>query len=498
MLFNSINFIAFFPIVVFIYFIIPKKIKYLWLLVTSYFFYMCWNAKYVLLLLFSTVVTYAGGIVLDAIKSKETKEETKVIKKKLVVATVCIINLSILFFFKYFNFSMELITSIFNRANIEIGLPSIDVILPVGISFYIFQALGYTIDVYREEIYAEKNFFKYALFVSFFPQLVAGPIERSKNLLRQLAVPTKFSWENFKEGFLLMLWGYFMKIILADRIGIFVDTVYGDINTFSGYYLLIATILFAFQIYCDFAGYSTIAIGAAKILNIKLMENFDAPYLALSVAEFWRRWHISLTSWIKDYLYIPLGGSRKGKFRKYFNKIIVFLVSGLWHGASLTYVVWGGINGLYQVIGEILQPLRNRTVKILDLHRETFGHKLLHIIGTFFLIDFSWVFFRAENCEKAINIISSIFKARNIWILFDNSLYTCGLDSKNFWLMIFGIVLLIWADNCKRKGVMIRTVIMKQDMWFRCVFISACILGLLVLGEWGPAFDKASFIYFQF
>lgn len=220
-------------------------------------------------------------------------------------------------------------------------MPVFDIILPVGISFYTFQALSYTMDVYRNEIYAEKNFFRYALFVSFFPQLVAGPIERSKNLLKQLGMPKKFNFEKVKEGILLMLWGYFLKMILADRIAIFVDSVYGDYQTFSGYYIAVATILFAIQIYCDFSGYSIIAMGAAKILDIDLMENFDAPYYSSSVAEFWRKWHISLTSWFKDYLYIPLGGSRKGKFRKNFNKMIVFLVSGLWHGANLSFVVWG-------------------------------------------------------------------------------------------------------------------------------------------------------------
>lgn len=246
-------------------------------------------------------------------------------------------------------------------------LPSVDILLPVGISFYTFQALGYTIDVYRGDTCAEKNFFQYALFVSFFPQLVAGPIERSSHLLQQLATPHKFNSEEAKSGLLLMLWGFFLKIVLADRIAIFVDWVYGDYHTFGGWYLIVATALFAIQIYCDFAGYSIIAMGAAQILGIRLMENFQSPYLAVSVADFWRRWHISLTSWFRDYLYIPLGGSRCSKWRKYMNKMIVFLVSGLWHGAKISFVVWGGLNGLYQIIGEILQPLRDKLVKLFLL-----------------------------------------------------------------------------------------------------------------------------------
>ena len=353
-------------------------------------------------------------------------------------------------------------------------------------------------DVYRGEIGAEKNFLRYALFVSFFPQLVAGPIERSKNLLQQLDTPKSFDFDRAREGFVLMLWGYFLKIVLADRIAIFVDTVYGDIGAFPGWYLIAATVLFAVQIYCDFGGYSTIAVGAAKILGIELMENFDAPYLSTSVSQFWRRWHISLTSWFKDYLYIPLGGSRKGKLRKYINKMIVFLVSGLWHGADATFVIWGGLNGLYQVLGEALAPVRDRLCGSLGLHRETLCHKIAQGIITFLLIDFSWIFFRAADFTQAVSVIRSIFTAANPWVLFDGSLYGCGLDRKNFTLMLLGIALLLLADLCKRRGVRVRQVLLGQDWWARIVLIAAAILALLVFGKWGPGFNQASFIYFQF
>ena len=334
MLFNSIEFLIFFPIVVLVYFVIPKKIKQLWLLVVSYYFYMCWNAKYALLILASTVITYASGLLIEKVKNSSYEMTKQMVLKKWIVAGSLVINLGMLFYFKYINFALSILMDAFAKIHIQLNIPVFDVILPVGISFYTFQALSYTMDVYRDEIYAEKNFFRYALFVSFFPQLVAGPIERSKNLLRQLAVPKRFCFEDAREGLLLMLWGFFLKIVLADRIAIFVDTVYGNFSTYSGAYLVVATMLFAIQIYCDFAGYSTIAMGSAKVLGIGLMENFDAPYLSTSVSEFWRRWHISLTSWFRDYLYIPLGGSQKGTIRKYINKMIVFLVSGLWHGAA--------------------------------------------------------------------------------------------------------------------------------------------------------------------
>ena len=310
MLFNSIEFLIFFPIVICVYFILPKKFKQLWLLIASYYFYMCWNAKYALLLLFSTVVTFCSGLMLEKAKHIEAGEKDKKKILNAIVAGSFILNLAVLFFFKYTNFALQALSGFLSRAlYIYIDVPVFDIVLPVGISFYTFQALSYTMDVYRNEIYAEKNFIRYALFVSFFPQLVAGPIERSKNLLKQLNVPKKFCFENFREGLLLMLWGYFLKVVIADRIAVFVDTVYNDYATYAGWYLIIATMLFAVQIYCDFYGYSSIAVGAAKVLGIKLMENFNAPYFSATVSQFWRNWHISLTSWFRDYLYIPLGGN---------------------------------------------------------------------------------------------------------------------------------------------------------------------------------------------
>jgi D-alanyl-lipoteichoic acid acyltransferase DltB (MBOAT superfamily) len=498
MLFNSIDFLIFFPIVVLLYFLIPKRIKHLWLLAASYYFYMCWNAKYALLILTSTVITYFSGLFMEKIKQSIHEPSRQKRLKNWVLAGSFISNLGILFYFKYIDFALSIVTKFFELFHISLNTPVFSPLLPVGISFYTFQALSYTMDVYRDDIYAEKNFFRYALFVSFFPQLVAGPIERSKNLLKQLAVPKKFCFEEAREGLLLMLWGFFLKIVLADRIAIFVDTVYGDYTTYSGTYLIVATMLFAVQIYCDFSGYSIIAMGAAKVMGIQLMENFDAPYLSTSIAEFWRKWHISLTSWFRDYLYIPLGGSRKGKFRKYLNKMIVFLVSGLWHGAQCSFVAWGGLNGLYQVIGEILQPVRDRLVSLFHLNRESLGHKMLCIINTFILVDFSLIFFRADRFMEAFQIIESMFQVKNTWVLFDGSLYTCGLDVRNFWLMIICIGILFFADICKHKKIVIRKIIIEQDYWFRWIFIAMAILFLMTFGKYGPAYDSSNFIYFQF
>ncbi len=491
MVFNSLQFLIFFPVVLILFYILPYKLKKFWLLFASYFFYMCWNAKYALLLFSSTLITYLSGIFIDRFRDD-------VSKKKLVVALSFITNLGVLFFFKYYNFTAATIEGLFGTFKIALEIPRADIILPVGISFYTFQALSYTMDVYRGDIYSEKDFFTYALYVSFFPQLVAGPIERSKNLLRQLNLFMKFDLKRALDGAMVMMWGYFLKTVCADRIAVFVDAVYSDLATYKGMYVIIATVLFAVQIYCDFAGYSTIAVGAARILGIEIMENFNAPYLSTTTGEFWRRWHISLTSWFKDYLYIPLGGSRKGTLRKYINKMIVFLVSGLWHGAELSFVLWGGLNGLYQVAGEALMPLRDRLVRLFSLNRNSIGHRIAAMLVTFVLVDFAWIFFRAQTIAEAFTAIKSIFTVYNPWILFDGSLYELGMGAREFWFMIICILLLLWADIQKKKGIVIRNVIMKQDAWCRVLVLSLGLAAILIFGIWGTGYDATSFIYFQF
>ena len=365
MLFNSWEFLIFFPIVVLIYFVIPKKVKHIWLLVSSCYFYMCWNPKYILLIGFSIVATYLSGILLDKASRLEKTgildQKAALRRKKWVVAACFLVNLLILATFKYADFILQN----FNAALRFLHLPSVkerfSFVLPVGISFYTFQALSYTMDVYRGEIDAEKDFTKYALFVSFFPQLVAGPIERSRNLLKDIRdIPQKKLWDydRITSGLTTMLYGMFLKLVIADRVSILVDNIFDTYRHQTPLALWIGAIGFAFQIYCDFASYSTIAIGAAKVMGFTLMENFDTPYFARSIKEFWRRWHISLSTWFRDYLYFPLGGSRCSKVRKYLNLMIVFLVSGLWHGAGWHFVAWGFLHGLYQVVGDATLPVR--------------------------------------------------------------------------------------------------------------------------------------------
>lgn len=499
MLFNSYDFLVFFPIVVAVYVIIPKKIRYIWLLLASYYFYMGWNAKYAWLLAISTGVTWISSLVLTKIEKGDY--EKKELYKKLTAGSCFVINLGILGFFKYFDFVVNNINSIISRFGFSIIDKKYDILLPVGISFYIFQALSYTVDVYRGEIEAERNPFRYALFVSFFPQLVAGPIERSKNLLNQLK-----NIENIKlidverifGGIILMLWGYFMKMMIADRASVIVNSVYNSYWSYGSIELIVASVLFAIQIYCDFAGYSLIAIGAAKVMGFELMENFNTPYFATSIKDFWRRWHISLSTWFRDYLYIPLGGNRCTKLRQYFNLMVTFLVSGLWHGADWHFVVWGGLHGAYQIAEDSFKPISDKFV-ISKNKKHTFSYKFGQVVRTFVLADIAWIFFRADSFIDGLSIIKGIITKWNPWALFDKSLYGLGLDEKEVQILIVAILILIIVDISRYiTGKSLEKVLMDQCVWFRWIVFFGLFYMVIMFGRYGAEFEAASFIYFQF
>lgn len=334
MLFNSFAFAIFLPIVFIFYWGFPHKYRWILMLVASYYFYMSWNPKYVVLILFTTIVSYVAARLIE-------KEESKR-KKKFILVGTAILCLGVLFFFKYFNFVSESITRLLSIFAIQMNPITLKLLLPVGISFYTFQTLSYVIDVYRGDVPAEKHFGYYAVFISFFPQLVAGPIERTSNLLPQIKAKHEFNYDQATYGLKLMAWGYFKKIVIADTLSKYVSAVYDVPQNLTGFVLVLATLFFTLQIYCDFSGYSDIAIGTAKLLGINLMTNFKSPYFSQSIKEFWSRWHISLSTWFRDYIYIPLGGNRVGKIRHTMNLLITFLASGLWHGANWTFAVWGG------------------------------------------------------------------------------------------------------------------------------------------------------------
>jgi alginate O-acetyltransferase complex protein AlgI len=437
---------------------------------------MAFIPVYILILAFTIVIDYFAGIWLE----KTTGE-----KRKYFLIVSLISNIGVLAIFKYYNFLNNNISNLLNSIGYRNIVPNLNLILPIGLSFHTFQAMSYTIEVYRGNQKAEHKFGIYALYVMFYPQLVAGPIERPQNLIHQFYEKHFFEYKRVVEGLKLMLWGFFMKIVIADRLAIYVNAVYNNAEQHTGITLLLATVFFAFQIYCDFAGYSNIAIGAAKVMGFKLMTNFNRPYFSKSISEFWKRWHISLSSWFKDYFYISLGGNRVSVPRWYFNLLFVFIISGLWHGANWTFVIWGALNGFYLVFAILTQNIRRQLNHTFLIDRVPLVLKWLQITITFFLGCFAWIFFRADTADKAFLIIHKIFT-------FQGPLY---LDSPSQIIYgLFGIVFLLLIE-CKMefyKGSF--SLFNNPNVVVRNLSYTFLILLILLFG----VFDGGQFIYFQF
>lgn len=509
MLFNSLQYILFLPIVVTVYYLLPKKVRYVWLFIVSYYFYMQWNALYITLLFSCTLLTYVGGRIIEGLRGSGNNNDYKTAFRRRKKQRICLIScialsLCILGLFKYLEFGIGHLNRLLSYADLDVITLNHSILLPVGISFYTLQSLGYLIDVYRGDICAEKNFIRYALFVSFFPQLVAGPIERSQNLLVQLKAFHSFSYENLRKGALLILYGLFLKMVIADRAAIIVDTVYNDSAGYPGFYIVVATFLFAIQIYCDFHGYSTIARGSALLMGIKLMDNFDAPYYARSVKEFWRRWHISLSGWFRDYFYIPLGGSRKGKIKKECNLMAVFAVSGFWHGASLSFILWGLLNGSYQVVWDVIVGVKKYVMKFCHLEdtdrikTDCFSRRLFETFFTFILVSFAWLFFRAGGLYDSYMILGNLFRVNNWTVLFDGSLYNLGVARNYMNIMVASVTVLFIVDFHKYHGKDVADLILAQGWWFRVFIILLMLFVVLLYGCYGQMYDAQQFIYFQF
>jgi alginate O-acetyltransferase complex protein AlgI len=479
MLFNSFSFLLFFPVVCIIYFLIPHKYRWLLLLIASYYFYMNWIPVYGLLLLGSTIVTYVCAILLE--------RESKRRNKHIILTISLILNFGTLFFYKYFNFVNNSVYKLLGHYGITWGVPDFDVLLPVGISFYIFQTVGYTIDVYRGDLKAERHFGIYALFISFFPQLVAGPIERATNLLPQFYSKHIFSYERVVNGLKLMLWGFFMKVVVADRLSLYVDAVYNNAEHHNGTTLLTATLFFTFQIYCDFAGYSNIAIGTARVLGFDLMANFRQPYFAKSIPEFWRRWHISLSTWFRDYLYFPLGGNRVPYLRWQFNLVVTFIISGIWHGANWTFVVWGLLHGLFQIISNLFKRtnLVNDEKSLVSKLVPGFILSSFNTLTTFLLVSFAWIFFRARDLETAMFIIKKI-------VLTNGSLYK-GHQTMLIPYCVLGVFMLLLVEYFNENKIKF-SLFENNRVFVRHLSYTALILLILLFG----VFDGGQFIYFQF
>ncbi len=455
------------------------------MLIASYFFYMYWNWKLVFLILFTTVISYVCGVLLD-------KYNKSLKAKRAILAVTLVSCIGVLLFFKYFNFFFEIYCDIVSAFNGDSPNGFFNILLPVGISFYTFQTASYVVDVYKGDIKAERHFGYYALFVSFFPQLVAGPIERPGDLLPQLKAEKSISKVEYIPAFRIMLIGFFKKIAVADILGIFVNTVYEDMAAASGPTVLIATLLFAFQIFCDFSGYSDIAVGCAKLFGVNLTENFKSPYISKNIKEFWNRWHISLSKWLRDYIYFPLGGSRVKKWRWAMNVLIVFFISGLWHGASYNFIIWGVLHGAFQIVGVLTLKYRNAAWRKVRVDPDGKIVSVLRIIGTFLLVDFCWIFFRADTVGDAGLAIAKIFTdwsfapMKNFGFSVFSAIYValcvlslCGLDKLKS----------VSFNGCKilKYGVIryIIYLLMAASVICAWIYLQATDVG-------------SSFIYFQF
>ena len=480
MFFNSLDFAIFFPVVFLLYWLVSQKLflRNLLVLVASYVFYGWWDERFLLLIVISSFVDFIVGQKLY--KSDNLKQ------RKGLLSISLIVNLGFLAYFKYTNFFIETFIDSFRLFGTELEISTLNIILPVGISFYTFQTLSYTIDIYRKQLKPTKDWLAFFSFVAFFPQLVAGPIERASHLLPQFYKTYKFNYKLVKSGLLLMAFGLFKKMVIADRAAILVNQVYNNPTDYHGYETILATVLFAFQIYCDFSGYSDIAIGAARTMGFDLMKNFDSPYFSKSITEFWRRWHISLSTWFRDYVYIPLGGSRNGKYRTYANLFIVFLVSGLWHGAAMTFVIWGAIHGVFIVVEKALTKVRVTLFK----DRKVLNY-ILALPFTFFIVCFAWIFFRANSYSDAIQIVNNSLKSGQT-----ENIFNLGLKQPELYLLFVMILLLIIFEIVhKRFSALV--VLNKLYLPFRWIFYLTIVFCILIFGIYGENTVK-EFIYFQF
>jgi D-alanyl-lipoteichoic acid acyltransferase DltB (MBOAT superfamily) len=484
MLFNSIAFLVFFPLVTAIYFALPYRLRWIPLLVASCYFYMAFIPVYILILFFTIAVDYVAGIAIEGATGR---------RRKLFLLASIVANVGVLAFFKYVNFLNANLAALASFLHWNYPIQSLGIILPIGLSFHTFQSLSYTIEVYRGNYRAERHLGIFALYVMFYPQLVAGPIERPQNVLPQLHGRYDFEYRRVTDGLKLMAWGFFKKVVIADRVAILVNEVYAEPAAHEGLPLILATVLFTYQIYCDFSGYSDIALGSAQVMGIRLMKNFDSPYSSASISEFWRRWHISLSTWFRDYLYIPLGGNRVGKWRWYSNLFITFLVSGLWHGANWTFVAWGALHGTYLVTSIWTEDVRRRLTHAIGLDRVPALHTAVRVLVTFALASFAWIFFRAANVGDAIYVATHLFTGLSFTTESWKGLFDLGLDRVELAIAFLAIAVLEIVQWLQRHG-RLAPGLETQPAVVRWAAYYALIVAILVFG----AFTEAEFIYFQF
>ncbi len=491
MLFNSLEFLIFFPIVTAGYFLLPFQWRWLWLLVASCIFYMAFVPIYILILVVTIVVDYFAGLLIERTRGAALRWR--------YLITSIVVTCGVLFVFKYFNFFGTNVNWIADQFNLDFAVDPLALILPIGLSFHTFQSLSYVIEVYRGNQKAERHFGIYSLYVMFYPQLVAGPIERPQNLLHQLREKHHFEYQRVADGLKLMAWGLFKKVVIADRLAVVVNTVYADPTAHSGAALLLASVFFAFQIYCDFSGYSDMAIGAAQVMGIRLMENFRRPFASRSVSELWTRWHISLSSWFRDYVYIPLGGNRVGRGRFAVNIMATFLLSGLWHGANWTFVIWGGLNGLFIVAGNATRRLRDAMAAAVGFRELSSVRRALQVVTVFSLFVLSFIVFRAATIGDAWYIVTHLFHDIGSWDELDYwrrtlSYRSIGLDDGELRIALFAIVALELVQAVQNRGS-IRARLGRRHWALRWTLY---LLLIWVILAYGMYTEVQPFIYFQF
>ena len=478
MLFNSWQFGLFLPVVFGIYWAVPNKYRWVLLFAASYYFYMSWNIKYVVLILFTTIISYISALMIEKYPDRPKL-------KRIILFLTLVSCLGVLFVFKYFNFFSESIVNLAGIFSIQLHPVTLKLLLPVGISFYTFQTLSYVIDVYRGNVKAERHFGIYATFISFFPQLVAGPIERTSNLLPQIKGEHSFNYNQATYGLKLMAWGFFKKLCIADNFAVYADRVFNDIYSYKGFSLILVTFLFTIQIYCDFSGYSDIARGTAKLFGIELMENFKSPYFSASIKEFWSRWHISLSTWFRDYVYIPLGGNRVSKARHYMNLLITFIISGLWHGSNWTFIIWGAVHGFAQIIENALT--RRKDYRGFEW--------AVRVLFTFTFCMFAWVFFRVQNFTEAVYVFTNMFYGIESTVAYlHDGFSTIGLSKGTFAIFCVNLCVMSLYDYFSREKDVIVAVTKNRHSFIRYAFY----FGLITLIIFLRAVRNTEFVYFQF
>lgn len=476
MIYISLSFYVFVAGVIIVYYLFPVPKRWLVLLMGNTIFYMYFYKTGWQIFFLEIVWSYGIALLLPVWEGK---------KKKLLLVVGLSVPILLWFVIKNGNFIRV----------VMMGRQSIAWIVPLGISFYTLQMIAYLVDVYRGELKPQKNLAQYILFVSFFPQLLQGPIGRYQQMERQLLHGHRFDEETFTKGIHLIIWGFFLKLVIADKAAVIVNTVFDNFPAYGGVYLWIAAVLYSIQLYTDFMACTTLSQGIAGLFGIELPDNFRRPYLAVSVQDFWRRWHISFSSWLKDYVYIPLGGNRKGKITKYYNLLMTFVISGIWHGAGFRFIVWGGLHALYQITGDALHSVNEKLWRRLGVSPQSQWKTALERVATFFLVTFAWVLFRADNLRIGLRMLKNMFTTYNPWILFNNRLFTLGLEWKECAVLTLAIVILYRTGSMQEKGIRIREVILQQKLAVRWGLYLAAIVGIMIFGTYGFGFHAQDFIY---